>query len=329
MNFNFIRGDVRWGIIGCGDVCEIKSGPAFNKIQHSKLIAVMRRDEAKAKDFARRHQVPKFYTDADALINDEDINAVYVATPPASHEGYALKAMHAGKPVYIEKPLTLNSVSCRRMIEAEKKYNVQAVCAHYRRSLPLYQKVKSLIKQGVIGNVRLIDLRMIQSPTLNVITKTEDNWRVNAALSGGGLFHDLAPHQLDILYWIFGEPVSSSGRSLNQSAAYDAPDVTSLEILFNDRILMQGLWAFQVSSDAVEDRCKIIGDKGYLSFPFFSSPVLQVSSGSSLQNLNFTYPENIQLNMITEVVKYFRGEGTNPCSLEEALVTMKMMDSTQ
>lgn len=328
MSYKFIKGDIRWGIIGCGDVCEIKSGPAFNKIPNSKLVAVMRRDEAKVKDYAKRHNVPKYYTDADQLIQDDEINAIYIATPPAPHEAYALKAMEAGKPVYIEKPLTINSASCERMIAAMNQYEVPAVCAHYRRALPLYQKVKQLIQQGAIGNVRLIDLRLLQSPTVNVITKTDDNWRINPELSGGGLFHDLAPHQLDILYWIFGEPVSYTGRSLNQSLMYQAPDVTSLEILFNDNIFTQGLWAFQIGTPAVEERCKIIGDKGYLSFPFFAKPRLELSTSSSPEFFEFQYPENIQLPMITEVVKYFRGEGNNPCTLEDALVTMKMMDST-
>jgi len=328
MAYKFIHDDVRWGIIGCGDVCEVKSGPAFNKVPNSKLVAVMRRDEAKAKDYAKRHNVPKYYTDADELIQDDEINAIYIATPPASHEAYALKAMKAGKPVYIEKPLTVNCASCERMIAAMNQFEVPAVCAHYRRALPLYQKVKSLIQQGVIGNVRLIDLRLFQSPTVNVITKTDDNWRINPELSGGGLFHDLAPHQLDILYWIFGKPVSHQGRSLNQSVTYNAPDVTSLEILFNDAILMQGLWAFQVSTHAVEDRCRIIGDKGYLSFPFFGKTTLELSTSGSPESIEFIYPENIQLPMISEVVRYFRGEGDNPCTLDEALVTMKMMDST-
>jgi predicted dehydrogenase len=324
----FIHDQIRWGIIGCGDVCEVKSGPAFSKIPNSALLAVMRRDEAKAKDYAQRHNVPKYYTDASDLINDPDINAIYIATPPSSHEAYAIQSMQAGKPVYIEKPLTTNSASCERMIAAEKKYEVPTVCAHYRRGLPLFQKVKTLVQEGVLGNVRLIDLRLLQSPTVNVITKTDDNWRIDPNISGGGLFHDLAPHQLDILYWIFGEPVSSHGRSLNQSKTYAAPDVTSLEVLFTDDILLQGLWAFEVSSSAVIEQCKIVGDKGYLTFCFFGQPVLEVMTDSKTEKFAFTNPPHIQQPMIEQVVRYFRGEGENPCSLKDALVTMKMMDST-
>ena len=135
-----IAEEIRWGILGCGDVCEVKSGPAFNKTAHSSLIAVMRRDEEKVRDFARRHQVPKYYTDASALINDKDVNAIYIATPPAYHEAYAIEVMRAGKPLYIEKPVSMNSESCERMIEAARESGVKVSVAHYRRGLPVFKK---------------------------------------------------------------------------------------------------------------------------------------------------------------------------------------------
>lgn len=326
----FIDGTVTWGIIGCGDVCEVKSGPAFNKVPHSKLVAVMRRDKHKAEDFAKRHHVPKFYTDAEELIDDKEINAIYIATPPAFHEEYAIKSMAAGKPVYIEKPVSVNSTSVERMIEASNKYNVPAVTAHYRRGLPLFREVKSMIDEKMIGNVQLILVKTLQPEVSKIITMTEDNWRVNPDLSGGGLFHDLSPHQLDILTWIFGKPVHVHGRSLNQRKKYGAPDVTSLELVFDGNICMQGIWAFNMPPHVEEDNCLIIGDKGSLSFSFFRKPGLQldVTGKSDAQKLEFTIPENIQLPMIEATVKYFKGEGSNPCSLEEALVSMKIMDAT-
>src|ERR1051326_4587202 len=102
---------IKWGIIGCGDVTEVKSGPAFNKVKSSELIAVMRRDAEKAKDYAGRHKVAKWYSDANDLINDPEVNAIYVATPPSSHEEYAMAAFAAGKPVYMEKPMSVNAAS--------------------------------------------------------------------------------------------------------------------------------------------------------------------------------------------------------------------------
>ena len=324
-----IKGIVNWGIIGCGDVCEVKSGPAFNKVSNSKLVAVMRRDAEKAKDYARRHHVPKFYDDASALIADPEINAIYIATPPAFHEQYAEEAMKAGKPVYIEKPVTLNSQSCERMIAVSEKYQVSATVAHYRRGLPLFKKAKSLLAENILGNIRLIRLNTLQPSASKIITKTEDNWRIIPSLSGGGLFFDLSPHQLDILYWIFGAPLNAHGFSLNQSNQYQAPDVTSLRAVYANNIFLSGVWAFNVSTAATEDTCDIIGEKGKMTFSFFRKSDIDLQTDAGSQKLEFDYPENIQQPMIDSVVKFFRGEGPNPCSLHEALVVMKMMDSTK
>src|ERR1700730_9641033 len=96
---------ISWGIIGCGNVTEVKSGPAFNKVNHSRLVAVMRRDAAKAADYAKRHQVPAWYSDAESMINDPAVNAVYIATPPKFHEEYVIAALQKGKLVYVEKPV--------------------------------------------------------------------------------------------------------------------------------------------------------------------------------------------------------------------------------
>lgn len=323
-----IKGIVNWGIIGCGDVCEVKSGPAFNKISNSKLAAVMRRDLAKAKDYAARHQVPKFYNNAEELINDSEVNAIYIATPPASHEMYTEQALAAGKPVYVEKPVTLNAASCQRMIRMSKHYDNNVSVAHYRRGLPLFKKAKALVLDGVIGNVRLVKLSVLQPPASKIITQTDDNWRVNPEVSGGGLFHDLSPHQLDIMYWIFGEPKTVHGFSANQAKQYNAPDITTLTAIYDNNIHLSGSWAFNVAAAATDDTCEIIGDKGKLRFSFFKKSTLEIITESGTENLEMDYPVNIQQPMIEAVSKFFRGEGPNPCSLEEALVVMQMIDKT-
>jgi len=104
---------VRWGIIGAGNVTEVKSGPAFYKVENSRLLAVMRRNAEKAADYAQRHHVSKWYSNATDLIKDPDIDAIYIATPPDSHSKYAIEAMQAGKPVYVEKPMARNYSECQ------------------------------------------------------------------------------------------------------------------------------------------------------------------------------------------------------------------------
>ena len=323
-----ISNTVTWGIIGCGDVCEVKSGPAFNKVPNSRLVAVMRRDMAKAQDYAHRHNVPRAYNDAAAIINDPSINAIYIATPPSSHEQYTIDSIKAGKPVYVEKPVTLNSASCDRMNRASHESGIPVSVAHYRRGLPLFKKAKSLIQAGTVGNVRLIRLTVLQPKSSKIITKTEDNWRINPNLSGGGLFHDLSPHQLDIIFWIFGKPTKVNGGSVNQGGLYDAPDMTTLEAEFIGNVKLQGAWGFSVAESATQDLCEVFGDKGMMRFSFFRKSTIELTTDSANEVMEFDYPVNIQQPMIDSVVKYFRGEGPNPCSLEEASVVMSMMDAT-
>jgi len=328
---HIIRGRVNWGIIGCGDVCETKSGPAFSWVPESSLVAVMRRDENKAKDFAVRHNVPKYYSDASELINDPDVNAIYISTPPNSHEAYAIEAIKAGKPAYIEKPVTLSVESCQRMIDASNSYDIPVTVAHYRRGLPLFRRIKTLVESNHIGRVRLILLNLFQTPKNPMIDESTENWRLNPAVSGGGPFYDLSPHQLDILYWIFGTPRSIMAHSINQGKHYDAPDVTTLSAIFEEDIVFQGLWSFNVSAQSKTDSCKIIGEEGTIEFPFFMSfekAAVEITAKGKTTHEEFVFPKFIQEPMIGEVVNYFRGKGNNPCSLNEALVTLNMMELT-
>jgi len=139
---------IRWGIIGVGDVCELKSGPGFYKAPNSQLAAVMRRNGEKARDFATRHNIDSWHDNAEALLTDPNINAIYIATPPAQHKDYAIAALNAGKNVYIEKPVTLNAAECDAIIAAEKTSGKKVSVAHYRRYVPCFMKVAELIRYG-------------------------------------------------------------------------------------------------------------------------------------------------------------------------------------
>ena len=197
--------EVRWGRIGAGDVCEVKSGPAMNKIKHSKLVAVMRRNGAKAKDYAERHNVDKWYDDADKLIHDPEVNVIYIATPPGSHEEYTLKAAKAGKPVYVEKPMARTHKECLTMVEACQRANVPLFTAYYRRSLPNFLKIQSILKGGIIGDVRYVNILLNKTLQPDIVWASghDDNWRIVPEISGGGYFFDLAFPSTDIMDFLF------------------------------------------------------------------------------------------------------------------------------
>jgi len=290
---------------------------------------VMRRNADKAKDFALRHGVPKFYTDAVDLINDEEVNAVYIATPPSSHEAYLEMALKAGKPVYVEKPVSINAASVERMMALEKKYANKVSVAHYRRGLPLFNKIKELVLSDAIGKVKMVLLKTLQPSVSNIVIQTEENWRINSEISGGGLFHDLSPHQLDILYWIFGSPLQSQVISANQGKQYNAPDLTIVNLEFDNSVYFNGVWNFNITKTATEDSCEIIGEKGSIRFSFFRVSTIELITENGTQIMEMEYPVNIQKPHINNVVRFFRGEGENPCTLEDALVTMKVMEKSK
>lgn len=316
---------INWGIIGCGNVTEVKSGPAFNKIPNSSLVAVMRRDGAKAEDYAKRHHVPKWYDDAAQLINDPSINAIYVATPPGSHEEYAIAAINAGKPVYVEKPMSTGLASCLRMGAAADASGVKLTVAHYRRALPMFNKVKELINEKAIGDIRTVRLSMLQQDKSAIISNTATNWRVDPAIAGAGLFYDLAPHQIDIILYFFGNPVESYGLSANLSGLYKVEDVVTGVMRLPGNILFNGQWCFTAGESAQEDICEIVGSKGKISFPVFGHKVtVKTDAGENV--IGFQPPPHIQQAMIEKVVKYFLGKADNPCSAADAIESMKVME---
>jgi predicted dehydrogenase len=316
---------ISWGIIGCGDVTEVKSGPAFNKVPNSRLSAVMRRNEEKAKDYAKRHGVEKWYSNADDLINDPGVNAIYVATPPASHEQYAVKAMRAGKPVYVEKPMAINTPAAERMEQVAKETGMKISIAHYRREQPIFLKIKELLKQKAIGDVRLIELKIWQPHQSNIIAQTETNWRIDPFVSGGGLFYDLAPHQLDLMLYFFGKARRVSGISFNASGLYNADDVASGQILFESNCLFNGSWCF--TSYDRQDSCEIIGNEGRILFSVFDQNQLRLEKEGTETTFEFEKLQHVQQPMIQKVVEYFLGQSSNPCSVSEGVEVMKMMDA--
>jgi len=318
---------VNWGIIGCGDVTEIKSGPAFNKVKNSSLVAVMRRNAAKAEDYARRHHVLKWYDDASSLINDPDVNAIYIATPPSSHEEYAIAAFNAGKPVYVEKPMTINSASAIRMTNAAKEKDQKLVVAHYRRAQPFFNKVKQLVDEGAIGEIRLVRSEIYKKPsTPEYLAAEHTGWRLNPTIAGGGLFHDIGPHQLDLMDFYFGEIDKADGYSANQNKLYNVDDIVVGNILFKSGVIFSGVWCFSVDEKQEKDSCEIIGSKGKINFSFFEHRPILLTVNGKTEEIVFDPLPHVQQPLIEKIVDYFTGQGANPCSGETGITIMKLID---
>jgi predicted dehydrogenase len=269
--------------------------------------------------------VPKVYADANDLINDNDINAVYIATPPGSHMQYALAVIKAGKPVYIEKPMAVNYAECLKINEAALKYNVPVFVAYYRRALPGFLKVKDLIESGSIGKVRFIHIQLFKAPTDDEKSGNLP-WRVDPAVSGGGHFFDLACHQLDYFDYLFGPVQKVKSIVLNQGGLYKAEDFVSAEFVFPHEITGTGVWCFNASVESNRDIIEITGTGGSISFSTFSFEPIVLVNESGRQEINNQRPEHVQYYLIEKIVKALEGKGSSPSTGITGARTSWVMD---
>ncbi|MFC6103117.1 Gfo/Idh/MocA family protein [Olivibacter domesticus] len=317
---------INWGMIGAGDVTEVKSGPAFQKVKDSRLVAVMRRDEEKVRDYALRHGIQKWFTDAQKLIEDPEINAIYIATPPDTHDTYAIAALEAGKDVYVEKPMVLSVERAKKLVAAVHNNKNKLSVAHYRREQPYFKKIKTLLEENTIGKPQMVLLQLANKPlTGTALQDPKIKWRLDPGQSGGGLFHDLAPHQVDLMYYFFGAIKEVCGISHNQTGLYQADDVVAGQILFQNDLLFNGTWNFNAFEEI--DNCQILGSEGKLSFSIFNKQPIELINQDGTASFSFEPLTHVQQPMIEAVVAYFKGEGSNPCSVEEGLEVMKVLDT--
>lgn len=318
---------VRWGIVGAGDVCEVKSAPAIKIIQDSELIAVMRRDAARARDYATRHNIGKWYADAGSLINDPAVNAIYIATPPNAHRDITLAAAAAGKPVYVEKPMARTLQECNDMLAACADHGVALYVAYYRRALPHFIKAKELLESGAIGDIRCVQVSLTQQQVPSLVSRLDNNWRVDPEIAGGGYFYDLASHQLDLLDFLLGPIESATGFAGNQAGQYAAEDIVTASWQFESGVLGSGTWCFTAAPVAETDHTVIVGSEGQISYRTFGDGKLLLQSARQERVFEYDLPTHIQQPLIATVVDDLLGRGDCPSTGVSAARTNRAMES--
>ncbi len=315
---------IKWGFIGCGSVTETKSGPPYTLTNGFEIAAVMRRNENLAKDYAKRHNIPKYYTDADALINNKDIDAIYIATPPDTHKLYALKVAKANKPCCIEKPITPHYTEALEIHKAFKDKQVPLFVAYYRRSLPRFEKIKEWLSEKHIGNVRHINWCMNKPVNKTDLSKTY-NWRTDVNIAPAGYFDDLASHGLDLFTFLLGDIKDAKGISTNQQNLYNAKDAITACWIHENGITGSGNWNFGANEH--EDRVKISGSRGTIEFSVFHENPLILTSEYKNEELTIENPKHIQLHHVENMKKVLIGnKQTHPSTGSTALHTSWVMD---
>jgi 1,5-anhydro-D-fructose reductase (1,5-anhydro-D-mannitol-forming) len=315
--------NIRWGIIGCGAVTEVKSGPAYQKTEGFELTAVMRRNETLGKDYAERHNIDKYYSDANELINDDSIDAIYIATPPDSHKQYGLLVAQAGKICCIEKPLSPSYEDSQAITAAFEKVQVPLFVSYYRRSLPRFNKVKALLDTGEIGQVRHINWHLNKAAN-NIDLSEQYNWRTDKTIASGGYFDDLASHGLDLFSYLLGEYDIVKGVGLNQQALYSSFDSVSACWSHKNGITGTGSWNFGGCSR--KDNVVIYGCEGEISFSVFDEHPISISNLTGQRELYIENPENIQLHHVENIRNHLLKGNIHPSTGATATHTSWVMD---
>lgn len=318
-------GSVRWAIVGAGAVCEKKSGPPLARTPGSEVRVVMRRDAEAARSFAERHGVARHTTSFEHVLESADVDAVYVATPPSSHEALAIAALRAGKVVYVEKPMALDHAACVRMLEASREVDRPLFVAYYRRRLPRFLRVRELLAAGAIGAVRHASI---------VLTRPMPSdpralgWRVDPRVAGGGRFVDLGCHALDALDYLLGPIARAHGEAVCASGAHEAEDTVVASLRFESGVLGAGSWSF--AADRFEDALTLVGSEGRITWSCLGTEPVRLERSSGVETFAEPTPEHVQGPLIASLVDELLGRappGSMPSTAESAARTSWVLDS--
>lgn len=319
---------IRWGFIGCGEATEKKSGPAFSLFSGSRVVAVMSRREEKAKSYARRHGIERYYTDVASLVSDSDVNAVYIATPPSSHATFAIMALKAGKPAYIEKPMAASYEECLRINRIVQLTGTPCFVAYYRRSLPYFLRVKELLDSGSIGKLLSVQVCLNVPPRELDYNMKDLPWRLQSDIAGGGgYFYDLAPHQIDILQFVIGSYIiEAEGFCSNRGGLYSVPDTINACFKFSNGVTGSASWCFVSHESARSDRIELVGELGTIAFSVYDYDPIHIDNVDGHRDIVVPNPSYVQLPLIERVIGHLQGHTICDCNNVSATSVNWVMD---
>ncbi len=317
--------EIAWGMIGTGDVTEVKSGPGLYRAQHSRLVGVTNRTLAKAQSWVSRHGLGKVFPDVATLLADDDIDIVYIATPPSEHLALTRQVAAAGKHVYVEKPMAMDAAECEAMISACEAAGVRLFVAYYRRALPRFAQVQQWLAEGAIGVPCSVSIVQRMRPDAAERSPETLPWRLRAEVAGGGKFLDVAVHALDIVdYWL-GPLLDVSGSAANRGGLYEVEDTVVASWRHASGVLGTGSWCF-VADDEL-DRIEIVGSAGRIELACFANQPLRLINQQGTVELEIAHPQHIQQPLIQSIVDELRGHGVCPSTAETAARTSRVADA--
>ena len=287
---------VKWGLIGCGDISRKRVAPALRELDHCELVSVNRADSSRLESFAREFGAPKWFETWQDLVVDDEIDAVYVATPVYLHAEQTIRAAEAGKHVLCEKPMAMDRSECQRMIDAAKANNVRLGVAYYRHFYPVVERIKKLIQNGRIGLPVYAQVR--NHERFNRRPGEPRYWLLVKSLSGGGPMMDMGCHRIEVLQNIFGPIADVKATLSNVVFEREVEDTATAVLRFET-----GFSATITSTHATEesqDSLDIFGCRGSIHVPSLNAGVMTIVTEKGVREEKHPPHANVHLPLIED-----------------------------
>ena len=311
---------IRWGIIGAGNVAEFKSGPALMQAPGSTVVAVMRRDAEKARDFALRYGVPRWYADVDALVADPEVDAVYVASPHYLHLAHVTRAAQAGKAILCEKPVGVSTAEAQAVVAVCRAASVSLSVAYYRRYWPVVQEMRRLLADGAIGKVVQARIQLADQ----YVPDAGRSWLTEPEQAGGGALANAGSHWIDLVRYLLGEVVEVTAASSGHFGGFETEDTIGVQM----RLASEALVSLNVTlcSPAAVNEFDIAGTDGRLFAGPLSEGRLMLQRGTrEPEVLTFARSGAAHMELVAEIVRSLSVGEPSPVPGEEAVAAWQIM----
>jgi len=296
---------VNWLVVGVGDIARRRVIPAILAEPRSVLYGVVTRDARKAEAYPGTVA----WATLDAALQDEAIDAVYIASPVAVHAEQAIAALRAGKHVLCEKPVAMHYAQAEEMVAAGRESGRLLGVSYYRRLYPKLMRAKELIAQGAIGQPVLAEANCH-----GWLESEERAWLRDPAIAGGGPLYDIGSHRIDAMNFLFGSPQRATGLLSNAVHRMAVEDSATVLVEYAGGV--HGVVDVRWNSRVTRDQFRVIGTEGEINLDPLSGPELRVAGRVEMlpTHANVHYP--LVENFVAAVLD---GEAL-VCPAEEAIL---------
>ena len=269
-----MTGRVGWGLVGCGDIARKRVAPALRDLDHCRLVAVSRADAARAESFAAEFGARRWHSDWHRLVEDPEVEAVYVATPVHLHAEQAVAAAEAGKHVLCEKPMALTVAECERMNAAAAGNGVRLGVSYYRRFYPAVERVREILESGEIGEPVVAQVNAFER--FDPAPENPRRWLLHKRHAGGGPMFDFGCHRIEVLVNLFGDVKAVRGLAGNVIFEREVEDTASAVIEFGRGT--QAVLTVTHAAREPQDTLEIFGSEGSVRIDVLNQGRLRIRS---------------------------------------------------